>query len=246
MSTSGRSNGYLQVYNPTKKIWGAVCGANSWGNRQRSTACEAAGYGPSYPRSYRSSGVQLQPLQAAYPSCLTSYRKEIDCSTGVQWGRSYCTSRSDRFYVSCQKGKPLISSKNKRKTLTFSPSAVRLVGGSGRNGGRVEVYHNGVWGTVCGRWWGKSDGDVVCRQLGFSLGAETTAISYGPGSGIVWLDQVQCVGNEKSLDKCRHAGYGTSTCDHYQDAAVNCKTASSTSFLASLKFPARINSFIMH
>ncbi|XP_065845415.1 uncharacterized protein [Oscarella lobularis] len=206
LSTSGRSNGYLQVYNPTQKTWGVVCGANSWGNRQRSTACEAAGYGPSLPRSYRRSGPSLQPLQAANPSCLTSYKKEIDCSTGVQWGRFYCTNPSDRFYVSCQK-------------------AVRLVGGSGKSEGRVEVYHSGVWGTVCGRSWEKFDGDVVCRQLGFYLGAETTAISYGPGSGIVWLDQVQCVGNEQSLDKCRHAGYGTNTCNHYEDAAVKCKTA---------------------
>ena len=112
LSTSGRSNGYLQVYNPTQKTWGVVCGANSWGNRQRSTACEAAGYGPSFPRSYRRSGSPLQPLQAANPSCLTSYKKEIDCSTGVQWGRSYCTNPSDRFYVSCQKSKLLISPEN--------------------------------------------------------------------------------------------------------------------------------------
>ncbi len=35
-------------------------------------------------------------------------------------------------------------------------------------GGRLEIYLRGEWGTVCSHGFGFEDGDVACRQLGFT------------------------------------------------------------------------------
>jgi len=45
--------------------------------------------------------------------------------------------------------------------------SVRLVGGDDGNRGRLEVRHNGTWGTVCGDYFNDAAARVVCNMLGF-------------------------------------------------------------------------------
>ena len=98
---------------------------------------------------------------------------------------------------------------------------VRLVEGSGPHEGRVEVYHNGTWGTVCHQFWELPDATVVCHQLGYgtAVGALGWA-AFGVGSGPIWYNNVQCSGNETNLTQCKSSG--ELTCGHDWDAGVIC------------------------
>ena len=102
--------------------------------------------------------------------------------------------------------------------------SVRLVDGTSVIEGRVEVYYDGSWGTVCDDQWDIEDADAVCRSLGYS-GAESapSGAYYGEGTGPIHLSEVQCIGYESNVGYCRHAGVGVNICGHNQDAGVRCK-----------------------
>ncbi|XP_065911543.1 scavenger receptor cysteine-rich domain superfamily protein-like [Dysidea avara] len=100
---------------------------------------------------------------------------------------------------------------------------IRLVNGATSAEGRVEVYHNGKWGTICDDFWDINDARVVCRELGFpSVVAAKSYAHFGPGLGEIWLDDIHCTGSETNLTKCRHSGWGKHNCVPSEDAGVVC------------------------
>ena len=108
--------------------------------------------------------------------------------------------------------------------LTFVLAVpIRLVGTNYHYYGRVEVYHNGIWGTVCDDGWDNTDATVVCRQLGFYFSPYAYgSAQYGQGTGPIWLSNISCIGNESSLVDCSQSSAGTNNCTHSDDAAVSC------------------------
>lgn len=92
-----------------------------------------------------------------------------------------------------------------------------------RCSGRVEILHDDRWGTVCDDQWDISDAHVVCRAMdcGSAISVKREAY-FGKGEGVIWLDDVNCVGNESSLLHCEHLDFGDSDCGHYEDAGVVC------------------------
>ena len=112
-------------------------------------------------------------------------------------------------------------------TGEHSDGDLRLV--KGRNGsneleGRVEIYHDGKWGTVCDDNWSASDAKVVCRQLGHTGGTAFSRAEFGEGNGTIWMDEVGCSGSESKLKDCtfNNGGWGDHDCQHAEDASVSC------------------------
>uniref|UniRef100_A0A671K3D7 Lysyl oxidase homolog n=1 Tax=Sinocyclocheilus anshuiensis TaxID=1608454 RepID=A0A671K3D7_9TELE len=92
------------------------------------------------------------------------------------------------------------------------------------NEGRVEVFYNGEWGTICDDDFTLANAHVLCRHLGFVEALSWShSAKYGPGTGKIWLDNVMCGGSENSIEKCVSRGWGNSDCTHQEDAGVVCK-----------------------
>ena len=121
----------------------------------------------------------------------------------------------------------------------FTPGAwaqtegdIRLANGRQAHEGRVEIYHDGQWGTVCNDIWDETahsdpresrESRVVCRQLGYA-GGGVSSLDFGLGSGPIWLDEVACTGYEDRLEDCEDSGWGEHDCKPREDIGVVCST----------------------
>ena len=112
-----------------------------------------------------------------------------------------------------------------KANLVFISAGLRLVNGSWEGEGRVEIYYNGNWGTVCDDNWDTNDARVVCRRLGFhdTFSAPGSA-RFGRGSGEILLDDVGCSGSESLIENCPHSGWRKHNCGHHEDASVICSS----------------------
>lgn len=108
---------------------------------------------------------------------------------------------------------------------------VRLANGNDSYG-RVEVFINGRWGTVCDDSWDINDAHVVCRSLGYASAVSAHGLAeFGQGNDPIWLNNVQCSGGESNLAFCRHDGVSENHfCFHFEDAGVVCNSKTDIHF----------------
>uniref|UniRef100_A0A8B9T1S3 SRCR domain-containing protein n=1 Tax=Anas platyrhynchos TaxID=8839 RepID=A0A8B9T1S3_ANAPL len=191
-------SGRVEIWH--RGTWGTLCD-NAWDMRDAEVACRQLGCGPAlYALGQAAAGEGTGPMWL------------MECrGTELSLGSSRTHNVGLRTLLTLP-------------VLVFEGAAeVRLVDGGSRCAGRVEVKHQGQWGTVCSYRWDKSDAAVVCRQLGCGGALEAPrSAHFGPGSGPIWMDNVQCNGKESALSDCTHNGWGQAYCDHSFDAGVTC------------------------
>ncbi len=182
-----------------------VCGAGKYGVATGQTAeasctvCGAGKYGVGTGRT-------------AEASCIACGAGKYGVVTG-QTAEASCTACGAGKYQSAQASSTPCGAG--MSTGTIRLDACRS------DGCRVEVFHNGSWGTVCDDNWGEEETSVVCRQLGCGGGTSSVQV-FGGGSGPIWMDNVYCGGSEASLEACSFNGWGSHDCVHSEDVGVCC------------------------
>ncbi|XP_028407299.1 deleted in malignant brain tumors 1 protein-like [Dendronephthya gigantea] len=190
--------------------WGTICDY-SWDLSDARVVCLQLGYLDAVKTLERNEVPKGSgQVWLKYVSCTGAERSITDCSHS-SWGVSPCTHNSDAG-VQC--------------STTAITAPIRLQGPSSKEGtGRVEIFYNGQWGTICDNKWDLSDARVVCRQLGYSDAVKTLKRNQlvPPGSGKIWLTNVGCTGEEQNITSCFHKGWGKArSCSHSSDAGVEC------------------------
>ncbi|XP_047467703.1 lysyl oxidase homolog 3B isoform X2 [Mugil cephalus] len=124
--------------------------------------------------------------------------------------------------VSCMPGPLFMQNSGLKKKIKISTN-VRLKGGAKLGEGRVEVLKDSEWGTVCDDRWNLQSASVVCRELGFGSAKEAlTGARMGQGMGPIYMNEVKCLGVEKSIWNCPFKNITSEDCQHMEDAAVRC------------------------
>ncbi|XP_064388469.1 neurotrypsin-like [Halichondria panicea] len=226
---TGGSSGRLEVY--YNRQWGTVCQDN-FSQDDAVVACRQLGFS-TYTQYGTVGRLDFSEASSFTPTWLDELRcrgteSRLGNCRANPIGVEDCTHSEDIALV-CT---------TSTTASTASPNGdLRLIDRSGQtigSSGRLEVYYNGQWGTVCDDLFGPNDAVVACRQLGFSTytrygTVRTLGFSQPSSSTRTWLDNLRCSGTESRLINCPANPIGVEDCSHFEDIALICTTTSASS-----------------
>ncbi|XP_074806227.1 scavenger receptor cysteine-rich domain-containing protein SCART1-like [Natator depressus] len=90
--------------------------------------------------------------------------------------------------------------------------------------GRLEVFYNGTWGSVCSNAMSGVTPAIVCKQLNCGDGGQIARdFEYGAGSGPTWLDHVACSEQHSSFWQCPSEPWDPKSCDNRaEETHISC------------------------
>lgn len=95
--------------------------------------------------------------------------------------------------------------------LPLSSGAMTLVGGSNFTHGRLRLFYEGQWGTVCFKGANLNTAALVCRQLGFPNAIDVAATLLQQENLTYWLELtlLECLHDQFTtrIEQCNHAGW---------------------------------------
>ncbi|XP_072024437.1 scavenger receptor cysteine-rich domain superfamily protein-like isoform X2 [Amphiura filiformis] len=173
------SEGLLEVFFQGK--WGIVCNRESSSRTIADLTCKQLGY--------------IMSVEATYPTSapgVVGPRWFVKCD-GTETTLWQCAHNEVH---SCYSGNYMITCASPKDEFE-----VRLSGGTSPSEGRLDVYTNGEWGTVCDYAFSYDVADLACQQLGYNYSFDFTKNAlYGESIGTGW--QLTCGGNRTSLRRC--------------------------------------------
>ncbi|XP_064608929.1 scavenger receptor cysteine-rich type 1 protein M160-like isoform X2 [Liolophura sinensis] len=193
-------------------IWGTVCD-NSFYDRGAKVICRQLGFDNAVPLVWPTKDIgqadPKQPIWLTSAYCSGDEGSFKDCSYKFEHN-DMCSHEAD-VIVSC-------------KSLEELDVPIRLAGGADNTTGRLELFYDGQWGTVCRYYFSAKSAEVACRQLGLPYTDATLINSFGdPATSPIWLNYLKCKGGESHIIQCRHYPINTSDCDPRRDAFLQCQ-----------------------
>ena len=146
-------------------------------------------------------------------------------------------SASGADYANVTRDLPVTVEDGAPETVDDNTGDLRLVDGTMTDAdgspceGRLEIYYDGEWGTICNDYWTEGNADVACRALGFVGGSVEDWIRFrssffpsGDRGQPILLDDTICGGDESNLLECRslQSEVGRHNCRHAEDVGIRC------------------------
>ncbi|XP_039190583.1 scavenger receptor cysteine-rich domain-containing group B protein isoform X3 [Crotalus tigris] len=209
-------------------LWGTVCD-DDWDYPNAQVVCRQLGCGAAIGATVLGYfGYGSGPILLDNVDCIGT-ETDLTVCFNLGWGQHNCGHHEDAGVICRGAEESGVSLQEDTFATTTSTTTrpkdgfLRLINGSHRCEGRVEMFYLSQWGTVCDDAWDLKDVKVVCRQLGCgdALAAFGEA-QYGQGKGYIFLDNLKCKGDEMSLLRCSHIRWNVHNCDHSEDAGALC------------------------
>ncbi|XP_019855763.1 PREDICTED: pollen-specific leucine-rich repeat extensin-like protein 1 isoform X2 [Amphimedon queenslandica] len=225
-TSSTLTAGIVQIYyghSTGTNTWGNICEDDSFGHNEADVICNQLGYdgastfgkaGSTTMYGTDSLHTIIDDVTCSDDDFLTLQQCSFDTTIS-----STCGDSNDAFVV-CYTTR-----------IWDAPYSgqIRLQNGTNSSYGRLEVYCNGQWGTVCDDSFGSTDARVACRQLGYSDSYTYTSTDDLGGSDTqaIWLSNIDCsTDSESCFAYCAHcprAENQPSQCSHSQDISLGCQ-----------------------